>query len=315
MDRSEQIRQTPSPAETDVASMQTAFGSPIPELASLPEATLPTEAVDYVGKHRKDEHANMFQRLGRSLVDGSKNVYEGIKLDFKNSDNRIALAAVGLGTAAVQGLDRARASVVLVPTIAVNVLESTGSPAQAALAGGATFGAWCLAVGGATTEGLVKYPKTVDKFNESFPSFVDFLTESLPGFDSRPVEEITAEKKSLASRIGGNVLDHLKRGYVASGIGTTAYAGTSMASGRGRADTHKLNANASLDGGIAVGLVIAAVANTITKIGESHPQLALDIQNVASDIRLWYGVALGLIGLQYISNRLNKRKQAKQPTA
>jgi len=78
--------------------------------------------------------------------------------------------------------------------------------------------------------------------------------------------------------------------------------------GESRKHTHTLNANASLDGGMFVGGVVFGAAEAINKVGESNPELAMDIQNVASNIYLWYGVAALAMAAQGTSSGIAKLK-------
>jgi len=236
-------------------------------------------------------------RLGR--------VAQAVGGDYRESSHRTLTVTAGLGMAALQSLDRLRASIILVPTLAVNVLEVTQSPTQAALAGGAAFGAWCLAVGGATTEGLAQYPTAVATFGREFPSAVDFFEDSLPGLNK------STKERSRVGKVVHEAKTRLHRSTSVIGIGTSAYVSTAAAQGRSRSAIHALNANASLDGGLLAGAVVYGVGEGIQKLAGPHPELALQIQDKASNIYTWYAVAGLSMAAQFASTRVARRKEQK----
>lgn len=241
------------------------------------------------------------------FTDRLKAVGTAASTDYKESQHKIQKIGVGVGVIAMQSLDRLRASVIFVPEIAVNVLQNTHSPVEAALAGGAAFATWCTVVGGVTNEGLHQFPVAVESFEDNFPGAVEFFSDALPGVNSPSSEEI--KKQSVAKRIGNRIILGLKRGYTVSGIGTVAYVSTASVQGKSKKEGHKLNLNASLDGGAAVSGVVLMAGEAIVRIGDSNPELAKNIQDYASNIKLWYGVAAFMIISNFISNRLNKRSK------
>lgn len=243
-----------------------------------------------------------------SFRDRLHNIGSAIRTDYRESHNKLQNAAIGAGVLALQGLDRARASVVFVPTIAVNVFQNTHSPTEAAIAGGLAFAGWCTAVGGVTTQGLHQYPKAVQEFERSFPEAVDFFNDALPGIDRPTPEE--DHRTSLVKRIGNRVLTGIKRGYTVAGIGTVAYVSTATAKGKSKPETHRMNLHASLDGGAAVGAVIFGAGEAIVQLAHSHPLLAERIQNDTSNIKLWYGVAGAMMVGQFASNRFKKLRRS-----
>jgi hypothetical protein len=237
------------------------------------------------------------------------NVWESVVADYKESDNRLHFLAAGVGMVALQAADRARTSVVLVPTIAVDVLQWTHSPLEAALTAGAAFTMWCTAVGGATTEGLRQFPRASKRVDTEFPRLVGAFEDSLPGIEK------SDEGANRAQRVGGRALMALRRGFTVVGLGTTAYVSTAAAKGRKRRDIHELNLQASLDGGIAAGLIVEGVGQAIVHLATSHPELAERIQNDASNIKLWYGVTAAMMIGQYGGNKLKAWRAAKQAGA
>lgn len=248
-----------------------------------------------------------------SFRDRLGNVADAISTDYQNSRNKLQNVAIGAGVVALQGLDRARASVVFVPTIAANVFQTTHSPVEAAIAGGLIFAGWCGVVGGITTEGLHQYPKAVKEFENNFPKAVDFFSDALPGIDLPTPEQ--RHKASLAKRIGSRLLTGVKRGFTVSGIGNTAYVSTSVVQGKSKSETHRLNLHAGIDGGTAVGAIIFGVGEAILQLAHDHPLLAERIQNDASNIKLWYGVAGAMIVGQFATNRFKKFRRNRQSEA
>ena len=272
------------------SSHESGQASPLPinsdGLGAMPPLSHPQET----------EAGSVGSRIGNTL--------RAVKADFSESEHRTSLVASGLGTVAVQAADRLRASIVLVPQVAINVLQNTNSPVEAGVAAGLTFAGWCAIVGGTTTEALNKYPKTMEAFGDNFPGVVDFFDEALPGVDDYDKDK--ADKHSLARRIGGRVLTGAKRGLTVSGIGTVAYVSTAATKGNRRSAIHRLNANASAEGGVVIGGVVYGIAETISQISVTHPALAERIVNDASNIKLWYGVAGVMIAGQYISTKIQK---------
>jgi hypothetical protein len=268
----------------------------LPLSAVAPELlTPPSEAVE-VGVEPVAQDPSFFDRL--------KDTFSAIPEDYRQSDSRLKLIAAGVGTTALQIADRFRLSTIIVPQVAINVLTNTNSPTQAAIASGLTFGAWCAAVGGATAVGLEQFPKTINTFSENFPGAVDVFEDALPG-----INDFTPEGKRegrLVRRIGGRALTAVRRGATVSGIGTVAYVSTAATQGQSRSAVRKLNIAGSLEGGGVVGAVVFGVGEAIQQVGEHNPALAQHIENVASDTRIWYGLAGAMIVSQFVSSRIKK---------
>lgn len=273
-----------------------AFEQPLPTVINTEE----TESGSFRSR-LGDKLANFKSHLG--------NVLGAVGTDYQESENRVALVAAGLGTVAVQAVDRARLSIVLVPHVAISTLEHTNSSWQAGAAAGLTFAGWCAGVGGTTAEGLRQYPNTMESVKENFPGAVKFFQDALPGVDSYDKDK--EDTRSLPRKIGGRILTGLSRGWTVTGIGTVAYVSTAAAKGEDRSTMHKLNANASADGGVIVGGVAGSVSYGITKI--SDPELAQNIIDVAGDSRVWYGVAGAMIAGQYASNKWKQYRARRNP--
>ncbi|MGF7229278.1 MAG: hypothetical protein ACQR33_04825 [Candidatus Saccharibacteria bacterium] len=234
-------------------------------------------------------------------------VFRNAREDFRDSPHKLRHVAVGAGMVAMQALDRARTSVVFVPTIAVDVLQHTHSPLEAAIAAGGAFGLWSAGIGSTTVEGLTQYPKAVTSFNKDFPGVVGFFEGVLPGVEA-PKDQ---EQISRIRRIGNRALTGLKRGGTVAGIGTAPYASTAVAMGQPRAEAHKINLNASADGATIIGAFVFGVGETIVQIANDHPLLAERIQNDAGNIKLWYGVAGAMMAQQYISKKYANWKEKR----
>lgn len=224
--------------------------------------------------------------------------------DYRESSNRLLNIVTGAGAIAMQSFDRARLSVVLVPTLAANVLESTQNPTLAALAAGVAFTGWNMAVGSSTVEGLAQYPTATKKLETNFPTAVDLFKSSLPGADTISAKQ----SQSWPGRIMRRCSVGVRRGLTVLGLGTTPYAVTAMIS-KGRAEGHKLNANASLDGGLMTGGLVLGAGELVTELAETHPALAQQIQEKATNPLLWYGVAGALIVGQTVGNLTKKYKR------
>ena len=225
--------------------------------------------------------------------------------DFHESTQRARLVAAGLGTVALQTLDRARASVVLVPTVALNVFQHTQSPTEAAAAAGVAFGVWCAAVAGSTAASLHHFPRTVQKFESNFPGFVGVFEDALPGLERPDPEQ---PKPSAIRRVGNRALTGVKRGFMALGVGTVPYVSTAAAKGWSSNEIRNLNLNTSLDGALAVSAVVEGTGTAILMVGEHNPELAQTIENVSSNPLLWLGVSAVLGAGQFVSNRMHRNQ-------
>jgi hypothetical protein len=243
-------------------------------------------------------------------------VYGSVVEDYKDSNNRLRTVALGGLALSTQVLDRLRFAVVLVPTVSIDVLKHTHSATEAAIAGGGLFAAWCLTVGGTLTEGMAEFPKATSTFEEDFPGFTSVVEDSLPGLyseNSNRQDEGEIEKARLAQlrNIGKKVTMHAKRGLTAIGIGNTAYVAVASVRGRSKGGIHRLSAATGIDGGIMAGLIVGGVSESLIKLGDSHPELAMHIQNAASNKYLWYGVAIGLMAVNFAATRISRKKEEK----
>src|SRR5579884_792867 len=196
------------------------------------------------------------------------NLAMAAKYDLEASKHKFQTLSIGLGITAIQALSRIQASWVFVPEVAINVFKDTRSPVEAAFAGGLAFGGWCLATGAATAEGLSKYPRTVKEFSRSFPGFVDFFRDSLPGLNNSENEK--KEDTSFLQKAGKRIVTLAKRGLTVTGIGSAIYAGTATINGMERKDVHKLNAEASFEGGFITGGFIFGLGELIVKIAHDN---------------------------------------------
>ncbi|MDB5186150.1 MAG: hypothetical protein JWL85_673 [Candidatus Saccharibacteria bacterium] len=231
------------------------------------------------------------------------NVLRAAGMDYQESPHKLRTFSAGVGTVALQAVDRARGSIVFVPAATFGVLEHTQSPALAGLTAAATFGAWCAAVGSATAEGLHHYPGAVSEFNKSFPGVVGLFEDALPGVNTLTPEQREA---STARRIGRRLLTGLSRGNTVMGIGTVAYVSTAAAQGRPRSEVHRLNLNSSLDGGAIAGTVGFGLGEIIIQTGRISPAVSETLQDYASNTYVWLGLAGLMMAGQLVSTRIKK---------
>jgi hypothetical protein len=257
----------------------------------------------------------------QGIVHRLSEVAGSVGTDYRNSENRTRTVSLGLLALGTQVADRARVAVILVPTVSIDVLKHSHSATEAAIAGGGLFAAWCLTVGGTLTEGLSEYPNAVRTFENNFPGFTSVLEDSLPGLysdnETNIIDDLESRSRTsriigASGRIGKTALTHIKRGATAIGIGNTAYVAVASARGQETKEIHKLSAKTGIDGGIIAGLIVGVVSESIVKLGESNPQLAIHIQNVSSNKYLWYGVAGALMLSNLVSTRLSRKKEEKQ---
>lgn len=246
---------------------------------------------------------------GNSLRERIANIFQAAKEDFQGSDHKLRTVAWGASALAMQAFDRARGSVMIVPTVAANTLHDTGSPVAAGLAAGLVFAGMYEGVGGATTEALHKFPTGVRATERNFPGLVGFFGDSLRGLEKPQQKD---KNPSLPKRVGHRVTTGLARGFTVSGIGNSPYVTVAAAKGWSRSETHRLSLNSSLDGGVAVGGIVFGLGEVVVNISSEHPKLAEDIQNTAGNVKLWLAVAVGLMATQFISNRLKKRAESPE---
>ncbi len=260
----------------------------------------------------QEQENSLRQRVAEKLgVKKFGNVLRTVKVDYQESETtyqKVITVASGIGVLAVEAVGPTKAPTILVPMIAIEVLQNTGSVLKVGLVTGAAFGAWALSSAVILNNGVNRYPRTIKEARENFPSFLEHFSNALPGLESK--KDADPRRLALARYIGNQALTHVRRGITAFGIGIAPFIVTAGMKDQSKSERRRLCAKVGIDSGIMVGLMSAGLAQTIIKIGDKHPELAQRIQDNASSAKLWYGVAAVLMAGEWLNN---KRKAKKEP--
>lgn len=105
-----------------------------------------------------------------------------------------------------QVLDRTRTSIVIIPIAAVEVLERTQNSALAGAVGAGIFALFSGIVGETFGQALHRFPKTVARFADKYPSFVKTFADAVPGIEQK--DEVLQAKESDDSHSLALLLAH-----------------------------------------------------------------------------------------------------------
>lgn len=239
-----------------------------------------------------------------------RNIVKASREDVTESPNKVKTVGLGIATIGTQVLDRARISVVFVPKVATEVLNHTNEAAIVGLAAGATYALWNGSVGEVLNNGIDEYPEAKESFTENFPAVVEVFSESLPGL-SDDTED--ASKQTFMKQFFKKIGLHARRAGTGIGIGSTAFVATAHAKGLSKKEARKINLGVTLDTGLLVGGIAGVTVEAINRLAESgRYELANDIKNVVTDMRVWYGVAVFSMVSEYLGNRRKKRDLIKE---
>lgn len=275
---------------------------------ALPETTTESDLDPIIFSPDNDTSLN--QKTFRHRIGQLKNAY--LK-DYSNSDSKFILAVIGASVLTTQIADRARLSIVLVPAVATSILENTGRSFTAATAGALTYFAWNGIVGEVMTQGLDKHRNLLSSFSENFPGVVNVFTDSLPGVESSSERTNDESNHHKDTSLRDKALLHIKRAGTGIGIGSTAFVGTAAANGYTKKELRRLNLQVSTDASLLTHGVIWGVGESIIQLGKNgHQELSMHIQDVAGDIRVWYGVAAVSMISEFISRRRQRHKESSQ---
>jgi hypothetical protein len=267
-------------------------------------------------------NTNPYVVYGRHFLDKLGDIKEaaGQDLDIKSDGERRTAKVWAAATGITQILDRSRIVIITAPPAAISVLEHTGSTVAAGATAAAIFTVWNGSMGETLNQGLSRFPKGVEEFSEQFPSTVELFTQSLPGIEPKNADEtsqsymLDQEHKSGAiKKLRTVVGKHIRRSFTGMGIGSTAFVATASANGYEKNEVSKVNAGVTADTAGLVFLLGLGVTESISKLGESHPALAHDIQNVVQDSRFWLGIAALSMASEYMANK--KKREEIEATA
>lgn len=244
-----------------------------------------------------------------------RNILHAAYNDYSESEQKVRTLSSGAAVLGVQAVGALRIPFVLVPHVAIDVLQQTGSATEAGIATAALFGAWCFTVGETLNNGMSRYPNAVKASGENFPGFVRHFSSSLPGLETYAETNEDPRQRSLVRAIGSQALVHVRRGLTAVGIGIVPYIGTAGIKNQSKSTIRKLSLALSVDGGSTVGLMSGGVTEIILKVGRDHPEIAQQIQHDAGNTKLWYGVAGSLMVTEWLKNKLKDRRATAQVEA
>lgn len=254
---------------------------------------------------------------------GAKAVGREVVSEYKSGSATEKLASGSLiaATIGTQIVDRARVVIITAPPAAVAVLESTNSPVAAAATAAGIFATWNGSVGEVLTQTMAKFPRSMRKFRQEFPSVLNVFSDSLAGIREQTEDNprknhhpdsIQAEK-SFTTKIKEALNPQLRtrRALQGMSLGSTAFVATASTNGEKKRDVRKHNIGVTTDTSALIFGVVLGVAEAIHHLGKSNPELVQNIQDVAGDARLW----LGLAGLSIISEFRSNRKKRKEQSA
>lgn len=228
--------------------------------------------------------------------------------------------AVPVASAAVLGitqvLDRARIVVKEAPPRAIDTMVdmdfSKPSTLVAASIVAGSFAVWNFAAGEVVNRTIEQFPRTTEKFIETFPRVVKAAEYGIPQeiqeFNQQRAQSETPLKKS---RLTNKLKRGLKRGTSgAFSFGSTIYIGVSTVNGIPANQRTKINAEVSRDGAILGMLpVTAAVAEVVRRsVVNGDPETAATVLSWVQDKSNWNWVAGGVMAATVGSNYLARRK-------
>jgi hypothetical protein len=232
--------------------------------------------------------------------------------DFKESDEKLRTGTSFLGVAAVQAIGFSRQPFVLVPKVAIDVLQNSNSALEAATVTGTLFGAWCFTVAETINNGVSRYPNGVKAVGKNFPDFIRHFGNALAGLEASGERVDDSRRLSSARNIGRPILRHARRGLTAVAIGIAPYVGTAGVKGQSKSQIRKLGAGLGVDGGLVIAAMSGGLAEAIVIVGHNHPEIAQQIESVTGDTKLWYGIAGILMAGEWVKNKLGDNQVSDQ---
>jgi hypothetical protein len=235
-------------------------------------------------------------------------------------------AFVLAGTA--QALDRARATVFLLPLVFDESLEKSaelglngaGTAGMAAATVGGAFGAWLWGVGRSFHMSLNAFPRTTEKVTENHPVMVDVISKAIDGF---PEKEELKDKQPVKPPEGYNVGPYDSRktwlGKAALAFtrslkttflfGTTAHVGMAKVSEHSDESNARRRRAATAEASVALGGIAAWLSTMIT-----HDMFgaAEQVRDTITNEAYLGSAAAFFIAAAAISNYFARRKEQKE---
>ena len=247
---------------------------------------------------------------GRLAILG--NICRAAWSDFRESEHKAQLIGSTALTAGLGAIGATRLPTALIPAATFGVLERTHSVAGTAATAAVMFGTWAFTAAKTLNLGMSHYPNAVGVIRDEFSPAVEVLADSLPGLEKPAETSDEPRQRSLASRVGNQVLTHVRRGFTALAIGVTPYVAVSRMHDKPKEEIHKLTAVASADTAAVAGILSATVAEAIIELGESNPELAHRIQTEAGNTKVLLGFAGALMLSQLVATRRRKRRMHRE---
>lgn len=119
--------------------------------------------------------------------------------------------------------------------------------------------------------------------------------------------------KASFTSIKENASLNRKRAFACIGIGPTPFVATAAANGYTRKERSRVTDSTVGATSVLVGSLGFGLSESVIQLAEhGHQEAALDVQNIVSSTWVWLGMAALSMGSEFISNRLEKRKQASK---
>jgi hypothetical protein len=224
------------------------------------------------------------------------NVWAAGKEDYKDTHNKAVAMASAIGSIALVVEGVAKVPSTFIPLLSAQVLEWTGSPIATSATATGLWGASTLIGTSVYNAAMNHYPKAKAAVGENFPSATKHVTSAFDGG-----EAVDTTHLSRPRRLGHFVLQHLKNGPIAYTSGGAKLIAAGI-QGRDPAERRKLARSIVVDGTLLTGLVSISAAQAVVSLQEKHPHTADFIQNHATSLKFWYGVALAVMAKQWFKN-------------
>lgn len=226
-----------------------------------------------------------------------------------------SVAAMGL----TQALDRIRIVVKEAPPHAIDAMKDMDFTKPSTLVAGAivagAFAVWNFTAGEVLNRTIDQFPKTTEKFVETFPRVVKAAEYAIPNEikefnEQRAFSDTKVERGTLGKKLKRG----LKRGWSAFSFGSTIHMGVAAINGIPANQRTKINTEVSRDGAIfSMAPVTLAIAEIVRRnVTGGDPERAATVLSWAQDKSNWDVVAATVMGTTVGLNYLARRKAGKE---
>lgn len=256
------------------------------------------------------------RRKGSDLVDAvGEDIHDGL---YGGALPIGSLVAAGV----TQGYDRVRIVVQKAPPHAIEAMQKMefSKPSVLAAAGivAGSFAVWNFFAGEVLNRTIAQFPKTTEKFIETFPRITRAAENAVPQelheFNMQRAEQLKAgdlkDNGALDKSARARFRRGLKRGWSGFSLGSTIHMGVSAASGIPVEQRTKINAEISRDTAVlSLVPLTAGIAEVIRQaVVSGDQQRAASILSWAGNQTTWNWVAGGVVALTFGGNLLARKK-------